>query len=75
MKHRSPARKAATLVAAVLLAAFLLWKGSQVVIMSGTKSTFTLVQSKAPSGGSAPVSTTTLPASTKSMPAKPDGAN
>jgi hypothetical protein len=60
---RSPARKAITILGALVFAAVVLWFGSRVVLMSGTKATFSFVGVSAPpaggAGGPARATTTT----------------
>jgi hypothetical protein len=65
---RSPARKVFTILGALAVAGILLWIGSTVVIMSGTKATFSFVSVSAPPaggvGGSVRTTTTTTAATT-----------
>ena len=58
---RSPARKAFTILGSLAVAGVVLWFGTQVVLISGTKASFTFVSVSAPpAGGSGgPVRTTT----------------
>ena len=61
MTPRSPARKAFTILGSLAVAGVVLWFGTQVVLISGTKASFTFVSVSAPpAGGSGgPVRTTT----------------
>ena len=66
MPPRTPARKALTVLGCLLVAGVFLWFGSQVVLMSGTKATFSFVGvSAVPAGGAGgSTRTTTTSAST-----------
>jgi hypothetical protein len=64
MNPKSRPRKAFTIIGALLAAGVVLALGREVVVMSGTKATFSFVNTKAAPGGSS--SSTTSSSSTKS---------
>ena len=72
----SKARKAATLLTALLLAAGFLYAGAKVVLIGGTKASFSFVDIKSPPGGGpTPTTTKSTPTTTKSAatPSAPTG--
>lgn len=64
MNTKSRTRKAATIIGALFVAGVVIAIGSQVVVMSGTKASFSFVNVKSPPGGSSATTATTT--STKS---------
>jgi hypothetical protein len=58
MNPKSRARKAFTIIGALLAAGVVLALGTQVVVMSGTKASFSFVGVKAAPGGSSTTTTT-----------------
>ena len=64
MNQRSPARKALTILGALAIAGVTLFLATGVVVMSGTKATFSFVSVKAPPGGVTTTTNTTTAAKT-----------
>jgi hypothetical protein len=64
MNERSPERKAVTLLAAVIIVCLALYVSRGATVISGTKSTFTHVTTKARPGGDPVTSTTSTPSTT-----------
>jgi hypothetical protein len=59
MKPSSRSRKSRTVFCAVVLGVIFLWFGAEMVVMSGTKASFSFVTVKTPAGGVATTTTTT----------------
>jgi hypothetical protein len=63
--RRSPARKVLAILAALAVGGVALWLAAGVVVMSGTKASFTFVEIKSkPGAGSAATKTTTSTSAT-----------